>query len=216
MERNNYDIQDFLQDYAKDSPDKEIRIINAAINIFSEKGFESTRTKEIAERAGVAEGTIFRYFPNKNAILERMVPLLIRVMLPRFSGPIEKILSSHTSDPVEEIWKEILIDRIQMIQDNGRFIRSVLPELIHRAPLLNQMKSTILPVIEQYVSKTVDYGKARGELDEALDAKLVMQQLLGFILTYSMFGADDKKDTEQAIQEFITYAMRGWRGICKP
>ena len=139
MERNNYDIQDFLQDYTESSPDKEIRIINAAINIFSEKGFESTRTKEIAERAGVAEGTIFRYFPNKNAILERMVPLLIRVMLPRFSGPIEKILSSHTSDPVEEIWKEILIDRIQMIQDNGRFIRSVLPELIHRAPLLNQM-----------------------------------------------------------------------------
>ena len=216
MERNNYDIQDFLQDYAKDSPDKEIRIINAAINIFSEKGFESTRTKEIAERAGVAEGTIFRYFPTKDAILERMVPLLIRVMLPRFSGPIEKILSSHTSDPVEDIWKEILIDRIQMIQDNGRFIRSVLPELIHRAPLLNQMKSTILPVIELYVSKTIDYGKSRGELDEALDAKLVMRQLLGFILTYSMFGADDKKDMEQAVQEFITYAMRGWRGTCKP
>ena len=119
MERNNYDIQDFLQDYAKDSPDKEIRIINAAINIFSEKGFESTRTKEIAERAGVAEGTIFRYFPTKNAILERMVPLLIRVMLPRFSGPIEKILSSHTSDPVEEIWKEILIDRIQKRGEAG-------------------------------------------------------------------------------------------------
>ncbi|MEA4913853.1 MAG: TetR/AcrR family transcriptional regulator [Christensenella sp.] len=216
MERNNYDIQDFLQDYTESSPDKEIRIINAAINIFSEKGFEATRTREIAERAGVAEGTIFRYFPTKNAILERMVPLLIRVMLPRFSGPIEKILSSHTSDPVEEIWKEILIDRIQMIQDNGRFIRSVLPELIHRAPLLNQMKSTILPVIEQYVSKVVDYGKARGELDEALDAKLVLRQMLGFILTYSMFGAGDKTDMEQAVQEYLTYAMRGWRGTCKP
>ena len=216
MKETSYDIQEFLEDYAQDSPDKEIRIINAAINIFSEKGFESTRTKEIAERAGVAEGTIFRYFPTKDAILERMVPLLIRVMLPRFSGPIEKILSSHTSDPVEDIWKEILIDRIQMIQDNGRFIRSVLPELIHRAPLLNQMKSTILPVIELYVSKTIDYGKSRGELDEALDAKLVMRQLLGFILTYSMFGADDKKDREQAVQEFITYAMRGWRGTCKP
>lgn len=216
MERNHYDIQDFLQDYAENSPDKEIRIINAAINIFSEKGFEATRTKEIAERAGIAEGTIFRYFPNKNAILERMVPLLIRVMLPRFSGPIEKILSSHANDPVEEIWKEILIDRIQMIRDNGRFIRSVLPELIHRAPLLNQMKSTILPVIHQYVSKVVDYGKARGELDDSLDAEVIMQQLVGFILTYSMFGAGEKKDVEQAVTEYITYAMRGWRKTCRP
>jgi len=40
MERNNYDIQDFLQDYTESSPDKEIRIIIAAINIFSDKGFE--------------------------------------------------------------------------------------------------------------------------------------------------------------------------------
>ena len=75
MKENNYDIQEFLKDYTQTSPDKEVRIINAAINAFSEKGFEATRTKEIAERAGIAEGTIFRYFPNKNAILERMVPL---------------------------------------------------------------------------------------------------------------------------------------------
>ncbi|MPM16879.1 hypothetical protein SDC9_63261 [bioreactor metagenome] len=92
----------------------------------------------------------------------------------------------------------------------------MLPELIHRAPLLNQMKSTILPVIHQYVSKVVDYGKARGELDDSLDAAIIMQQLVGFILTYSMFGAGEKKDVEQAVTEYITYAMRGWRGTCRP
>ena len=95
MKEDSYDIQEYLQDYTESSPDKEIRIINAAINIFSEKGFESTRTREIAERAGIAEGTIFRYFPTKDAILERMVPLLIRVMMPRISGPIEKIIHAH-------------------------------------------------------------------------------------------------------------------------
>ena len=121
MKEDSYDIQEYLQDYTESSPDKEIRIINAAINIFSEKGFESTRTREIAERAGIAEGTIFRYFPTKDAILERMVPLLIRVMMPRISGPIEKIIHAHEADSVEDIWFDILIDRIKMIRDNGRW-----------------------------------------------------------------------------------------------
>ena len=215
MKEDSYDIQDFLEDYAETSPYKEIRIINAAINTFSEKGFEATRTREIADRAGVAEGTIFRYFPTKNAILERMVPLLIRVMMPRISGPIERILSTHTNDPVEEIWFEILIDRIRMIRDNGRFIKSVLPELIHRAPLLNQLKSSILPVIEQHIAHVIEYGLARGELKKTLDHRIVMQQMLGFILSYSMFGGSDVETTARDVRLFLEYEMQGWNGTCK-
>lgn len=37
------------------------KIIDAAIKVFSEKGFEGATTSEIAQEAGVAEGTIFRY-----------------------------------------------------------------------------------------------------------------------------------------------------------
>lgn len=216
MKEDSYDIQEFLQDYAESSPDKEIRIINAAINIFSEKGFESTRTREIAERAGIAEGTIFRYFPTKDSILERMVPLLIRVMMPRISGPIDRIISKHANEPVEEIWYAILLDRIQMVRDNGRFIKSVLPELIHRAPLMNQLKTTIQPVIEQYIEKIMVYGIGRGELDPALDKHMVMQQLLGFILSFSMFGGSEKADIAKNVRIYIHYTMRGWSGTCKP
>lgn len=216
MKEDSYDIQEYLQDYSELSPDKEVRIINAAINIFSEKGFEATRTKEIAERAGIAEGTIFRYFPTKDAILERMVPLLIRVMMPRISGPIDRIISAHETDSVEEIWFDILTDRIQMIRDNGRFIRSVLPELIHRAPLLEQMKTSIVPLIDQYIVKVIDYGVARGELRRTLDHQIVLQQMLGFILSYSMFGEDNAEKTAQNVRLFLNYAMRGWAEPCKP
>ena len=109
MDKNSYDITEFLHDYTEDSPDKEIKIINAAINTFSEKGFEATRTKEIAERAGIAEGTIFRYFPTKSAILERMVPLLIRVMLPKISMPIDQIISDYNDAPVQAVFQAILL-----------------------------------------------------------------------------------------------------------
>ena len=46
-------------------PEKEEKILKSAIKIFSEKGFSASTTSEIAKDAGVAEGTIFRYFKTK-------------------------------------------------------------------------------------------------------------------------------------------------------
>ena len=49
--------------------DKRIRIIKAAEKIFAEKGFDAATMSEIAEIAGVAEGTIYTYFNNKKDLL---------------------------------------------------------------------------------------------------------------------------------------------------
>ena len=45
------------------------RILKAALRLFAKAGYDGTTTRELAETAGVAEGTLFRYFPNKKAIL---------------------------------------------------------------------------------------------------------------------------------------------------
>jgi len=44
------------------------RIVTAALALFQSKGFEATTTKAIARRAGIAEGTVFNYFPTKEDI----------------------------------------------------------------------------------------------------------------------------------------------------
>src|SRR6266498_2404431 len=44
------------------------RIVRAALGLFQTKGFEATTTKEIARKAGIAEGTVFNYFKTKEDI----------------------------------------------------------------------------------------------------------------------------------------------------
>ncbi len=44
------------------------RIVRAALDLFQTKGFEATTTKAIARKAGIAEGTVFNYFPTKDDI----------------------------------------------------------------------------------------------------------------------------------------------------
>ncbi|MCV3212322.1 TetR/AcrR family transcriptional regulator [Plectonema radiosum NIES-515] len=45
------------------------RILSAALRLFASQGFDGTTTRDLAQAAGVAEGTLFRHFPNKKAIL---------------------------------------------------------------------------------------------------------------------------------------------------
>ena len=52
---------------------KKEAILNAAIDLFAERGFNATPTSAIAKTAGVAEGLIFHYFRNKNGILAHIL-----------------------------------------------------------------------------------------------------------------------------------------------
>lgn len=207
---NNYDFQQTIREYMENCPDKEIRIINAAIEIFSEKGFESTKTKEIADKAGIAEGTIFRYFPSKGAILEKMVPLMIRVIQPKLEKPVRDILEEKKDSSFEEILSAILVDRLSIAHRNKLFFKSVLPEVVHRPKLLKQLSDSIIPAVKGYVSQMLEAAKQRCEIAAHINADIVFNQLFGFILSYSLLSGS--MDTaEEDVKAFINYAMKGWQ-----
>jgi AcrR family transcriptional regulator len=62
----------------KDRSDRSAQIRRAALKLFNEKGFSSTRLEDVAEEAGVSKGTIYLYFENKEdlffAIIRGVVP----------------------------------------------------------------------------------------------------------------------------------------------
>jgi TetR/AcrR family fatty acid metabolism transcriptional regulator len=78
--------------------DKREKIIHSAIYIFAEKGFHEAKISEIAENAGVADGTIYLYFKNKTdillAIFEEEVAKIITKINQRLitaDDPLEKL-----------------------------------------------------------------------------------------------------------------------------
>jgi len=61
---------------AKRERRKEARpgeLLDAALDLFVEKGFAATRAEEVAARAGVSKGTLFLYFPSKEELLKAVV-----------------------------------------------------------------------------------------------------------------------------------------------
>ena len=66
----------FLPERAKRERRKEARpgeLLDAALDLFVEKGFAATRAEEVAARAGVSKGTLFLYFPSKEELFKAVV-----------------------------------------------------------------------------------------------------------------------------------------------
>jgi len=59
----------FFNRQAEIEVDTRTKILQSAQKLFAKRGFDATTTKDLAAEAGVAEGTLFRYFTNKKAIL---------------------------------------------------------------------------------------------------------------------------------------------------
>ncbi|MFO0003231.1 MAG: TetR/AcrR family transcriptional regulator, partial [bacterium] len=85
-------------DPARDRADKHDLILEAAIEVFAEKGFHHARISDIARRAGVADGTIYLYFRNKDDVLltifeEKMGVLIdgLRHALVGVDDPLERV-----------------------------------------------------------------------------------------------------------------------------
>src|ERR1039457_2264691 len=55
------------------NPDKYQRILDAAVAVFADKGFFSSRISDIADRADVADGTVYLYFRSKEKILIKAI-----------------------------------------------------------------------------------------------------------------------------------------------
>jgi AcrR family transcriptional regulator len=93
------------------APDARGRLVQAALELYGERGFESTTVAEIAERAGLTERTFFRYFADKREVLfwgaEALQELLVRNVdeAPASLSPMEAIAQS-LSKTAEEIFDE--------------------------------------------------------------------------------------------------------------
>ena len=77
-------------DAQKEKNDKYHRILEAAIKIFARHGFRQSTVAQIAKEAGVADGTIYLYFKNKDDILVQFFNYKTRLVFDSFRAEVDK------------------------------------------------------------------------------------------------------------------------------
>jgi TetR/AcrR family fatty acid metabolism transcriptional regulator len=69
------------------------RILDAAVSVFAEKGFHAARVSDVAERASVADGTIYLYFENKEELLMAAIKTAFDGFMDRARCELDAIVS---------------------------------------------------------------------------------------------------------------------------
>ncbi|RND51418.1 putative HTH-type transcriptional regulator YvdT [Lacticaseibacillus paracasei] len=110
---------------------KQKLIIIAAIEVFAEKGYAAASTKEIALRAGVAEGNIYSRFTNKRGLLNAIIAPVLSQMFPDELDDFIKSRLHQDYVSLETFLTVLIKDRMTFLKDNAQIIKIVLSELLN-------------------------------------------------------------------------------------
>ena len=91
---------------------KKELIINAAIKVFADKGFYTANVADVAKEAGVADGTIYLYFKNKDDLLISLFETKMEEILQRFSSLLD------STQNAEEKLRQFIHLYFQMIEED--------------------------------------------------------------------------------------------------
>ena len=107
------------------SAERRAAIIEAAMDEFIARGFAATRLDDVAKRAGVAKGTLYLYFKDKETMFEELirtalVPLIGRLTaLPTITGPVRDAVEGFAETFMREVVATRRGDIIRLIVAEG-------------------------------------------------------------------------------------------------
>lgn len=137
------------------------RIFKAAVRLFREKGFETTTVDEITERADVAKGTFFNYFPRKEAVLG----YLSEIQLAEAEEHLEAIVAAKK--PVRAKLTELLQRIASVYEEEPELSRYVMRESMKRAYTPTDAVHTHW---HNLLAGLIQQGQERGEFRRDADA----------------------------------------------
>ncbi len=133
-------------------------IIDAAIQVFSTKGYYNARMEEIASIAGVGKGTIYEYFSSKLQLFQEMLEESVKV----YFGEI-KFLEKEDL-PFEEKLSLLLAGHIQFCKEHKELTRIVFwdTEIIDEE--LKEWSNKMRREKEEYMSDIIESSIAKGDI----------------------------------------------------
>ncbi len=178
------------------------RLLAAAVAVFTEQGFQAGTTKAITQRAGVAEGLLFHYFPTKTDLL--LAVLARDPLLPE----IDRLLAELGDEPVETALPPMARRWLAVMRENGP-VASVLLQAAHADPQVQAaIYRTVQAIIDRlatYFARHIKAGRLRPVAPEAA-AQILFQSLCSLGMSCP---AARVSDPERLLDQHVELLLHG-------
>lgn len=165
---------------------RRAHILDAAAEVFAKQGFHRTTTKDIAEAADIAEGTIYNYFQSKDDLVIGLLGRLANLEERR------RVMEDALQEDFQSFVVRHFSQRLKLAQANNTLIAAVLPELLSSSALreeyTEQMIKPALEMLEQHIQARREAGQIP-PVDVPVVTRLVTATVLG--LTVMTLLGDD-------------------------
>ncbi len=187
----------------RDMPRKQA-IMAAAAKVFARKGFRGATTAEIAREAGVAEGTIFRYFKTKKELFVGLGSSLVVESL-------KDTMSEMAAKSDEESLKSLIYNRLEMIRPNLDLVKVMFYEAQFHPEVRQMIFGKVIFEAAQMVTKYFQ-AQVRMGIFKDVDPFAAVRSLVGAVFAYVMFDSV-LQTTNPAWQDSDPQELRDKRNV---
>jgi len=182
--------------------EKRRLILDAAVRVFAQKGFHTSRVGDIAEEAGVAHGLLYHYFSSKDEVLETIFRENWTVLVERLQAVTE---AEGTARDHLRYAAAILL-RTWLHQPD--VVRVVVRDIARTPAVEHRIGEFVKPI--QVIREIIERGQRDGELRDDLDPKIAAVVFYGGIdeiLTGWVLGQNAGTEADVAAAEQALVAM---------
>jgi AcrR family transcriptional regulator len=174
------------QDKAGLALQRERQIMEAAFEVFSRRGFPQATIAEIAQVAGVAEGTIYNYYRSKHDLLVALVHDYAD------REGISEILDRYSGTPGDvNLFRDLVENRVTVGFKNADRLLVLIGEVQHDPELLQMyvegMWQRALKRLEGSLKSGTEQGNFR-QIDPAVGARAFLAMNMGLLIMYQLEG----------------------------
>src|SRR3954452_9282276 len=121
--------------HKEDRATREASILDAATRVFGTKGYRAARTADVAAAAAVTERTLFRYFPSKKKLYDRVVaPAIVEAAAPRELAETGRLFGDSSESSAD--WeRRILKTRLGIVMRSAPQFQLLLAAFINDAKM---------------------------------------------------------------------------------
>jgi len=156
----------------------------AALALFSEQGFDGTSTVQVAEKAGISQATIFKYFHTKQDLLLAIVEPVMENFFPHYRD--EFFDGIRACETLPEMVSFMIHDRYAFITGNKEAIKILAMEMMISQEMRDLFGKLLAADDFNFLAELLKMFRETGELRDDIDApgiiRIIAGQLMGFII----------------------------------
>jgi len=153
--------------------DKYHRILEAAVKVFAEQGFYQSTISQIAREAGVADGTIYLYFKNKDDLLVQFFNYKTKLVFDRLREEVDK------ADNCFDKLRNLVRRHLEEFQNDRNMAVLYQAETHQNSRLVEDQIKEMSKLYLDIVSEIVEQGQEEGRIRKDVYVSLVKRFILG-------------------------------------